>query len=53
MSSIKNISDGLVLDAEQEAWLQGWLSQFGAWVYSGRLEKRQSSMIAEFMATVE
>ncbi|UEK60844.1 antiterminator [Providencia rettgeri] len=53
MSSIKNISDGLVLDAEQEAWLQGWLSKFGAWVYSGRLEKRQSSIIAEFMATVE
>ncbi|EJD6506548.1 antiterminator [Providencia rettgeri] len=53
MSSIKSISDGLVLDAEQEAWLQGWLSKFGAWVYSGRLEKRQSSIIAEFMATVE
>lgn len=53
MSSIKNISDGLVLEPEQEAWLQGWLSKFGAWVYSGRLEKRQSSIIAEFMATVE
>lgn len=53
MSSIKSISDGLVLGAEQEAWLQGWLSKFGAWVYSGRLEKRQSSIIAEFMVTVE
>ncbi len=30
MSSIKNISDGLVLDTEQEAWLKGWLSKFGA-----------------------
>ena len=53
MSSIKSISDGLVLDKEREAWLQNWLSKFGAWVYSGRLEKRQSSIIAEFMATVE
>ncbi|MEY0432860.1 antiterminator Q family protein [Providencia huaxiensis] len=53
MSSIKSISDGLVLDPEREAWLQNWLARFGAWVYSGRLEKRQSSMIAEFMATVE
>ena len=53
MSSIKSISDGLTLDPEREVWLQGWLSKFGAWVYSGRLEKRQSSIIAEFMATVE
>ncbi|MDH2394628.1 antiterminator Q family protein [Providencia rettgeri] len=53
MSSIKNISDGLVLDKDREIWLQNWLSLFGAWVYSGRLEKRQGSMIAQFMATVE
>ncbi|HEF8772456.1 TPA: DUF1133 family protein [Providencia stuartii] len=53
MSSIKNISDGLALDKDREVWLQNWLSLFGAWVYSGRLEKRQSSIIAEFMATVE
>lgn len=53
MSSIKNISNGLNLDKEREVWLQNWLSLFGAWVYSGRLEKRQSSMIAQFMATVE
>ncbi len=32
MSSIKSISDGLVLDKEREAWLQNWLSKFGAWV---------------------
>lgn len=53
MSSIKSISDGLALDKDREVWLQNWLSLFGAWVYSGRLEKRQSSMIAQFMATVE
>ncbi|OBU09839.1 antiterminator Q family protein [Morganella psychrotolerans] len=53
MSGMKGISDGLKLDKEREAWLQNWLSLFGAWVYSGRLEKRQGSMIAQFMATVE
>ncbi|WP_369427083.1 antiterminator Q family protein [Providencia sp. PROV236] len=53
MSSIKSISDGLALDKDREVWLQNWLSLFGAWVYSGRLEKRQSSIIAEFMARVE
>ncbi len=53
MSSIKSISDGLSLDQNREVWLQNWLSLFGAWVYSGRLEKRQGSMIAQFMATVE
>lgn len=53
MPGIMSISDGLQLDEEREAWLQNWLARFGAWVYSGRLVKRQSSMIAEFMATVE
>lgn len=53
MSGVMSISDGLQLDEEREAWLQNWLARFGAWVYSGRLVKRQSSMIAEFMATVE
>ncbi|EPT9749499.1 antiterminator Q family protein [Yersinia enterocolitica] len=43
----------LRLNQEQEAWLQTLLSQWGAWVYTGRLEKRQSSIIAEYMATVE
>lgn len=46
-------TDGLRLTAEQESWLQPWLSRWGAWVYTGRLEKRQSSIIAEHMATVE
>ena len=53
MPGIMSISDGLRLDEAREAWLQDWLARFGSWVYSGRLVKRQSSMIAEFMATVE
>lgn len=46
-------TDGLKLTKEQENWLQPWLECWGAWVYTGRLEKRQSSIIAEYMATVE
>lgn len=53
MSGVMSISDGLRLDEAREVWLQDWLARFGSWVYSGRLVKRQSSMIAEFMATVE
>lgn len=43
----------LKLTQEQHDWVNGWLELWGAWVYSGRLEKRQSSMIANWMATVE
>ena len=43
----------LNLTKEQHDWLNGWLELWGAWVYSGRLEKRQSSVIAQYMATVE
>ncbi len=46
-------TDGLKLTKEQEDWLQPWLERWGAWVYTGRIEKRQSSIIAEYMATVE
>ncbi len=53
MSGVIFSTDGLQLTQAQEIWLQDWLSKFGAWVYSGRLDKRQSSMIAELMATVE
>ncbi|CAE15839.1 unnamed protein product [Photorhabdus laumondii subsp. laumondii TTO1] len=52
MSGVIFSTDGLQLTQAQEIWLQDWLSKFGAWVYSGRLDKRQSSMIAELMATV-
>lgn len=43
----------LNLTKDQHDWLNGWLELWGAWVYSGRLEKRQSSVIAQYMATVE
>lgn len=41
------------LTKEQHEWLNGWLELWGAWVYSGRLEKRMSSVIAKFMESVE
>lgn len=43
----------LSLNKEQHDWLNAWLELWGAWVYSGRLEKRMSSVIAQYMATVE
>ena len=33
--------------------MAGWRTCRGAWVYSGRLEKRMSSVIAKFMESVE
>lgn len=41
------------LTKEQQDWLEQWLELWGAWVYSGRLEKRMSSMIAQWMESVE
>lgn len=41
------------LTKDQRDWLEGWLELWGAWVYSGRLEKRMSSMIAQWMESVE
>lgn len=43
----------LNLTKDQHDWLNGWLELWGAWVYSGRLEKRMSSVIAQFMERVE
>ncbi|AYH33245.1 antiterminator [Pectobacterium parmentieri] len=43
----------LNLTKPQHDWINGWLELFGAWVYSGRIEKRQSSVIAQFMERVE
>lgn len=43
----------LNLTREQHEWLNGWLELWGCWVYSGRLEKRMSSVIAQFMERVE
>lgn len=39
----------LNLTKEQHDWINGWLELWGSWVYSGRLEKRMSSVIAQFM----
>lgn len=43
----------LKLTDDQHRWIEGWLELWGAWVYSGRLEKRQSSVIAQLMERVE
>lgn len=43
----------LNLTEEQYNWLNTWLELWGGWVHSGRLEKRMSHVIAQYMATVE
>ncbi len=43
----------LKLTKDQHDWVNGWLELWGSWVYSGRLDKRMSSVIAQYMATVE
>lgn len=43
----------LELTDEQHQWINGWLESWGAWVYSGRLERRMSSVIAQYMESVE
>ena len=43
----------LNLTKDQHDWLNNWLELWGSWVYSGRLEKRMSSMIAQWMESVE
>ncbi|MEH3454075.1 antiterminator Q family protein [Phytobacter diazotrophicus] len=43
----------LKLTNDQHEWLNGWLELWGSWVYSGRLEKRMSSVIAKFMESAE
>lgn len=43
----------LKLTNDQHEWLNGCLELWGAWVYSGRLEKRMSSVIAKFMESAE
>lgn len=49
MREVKELS----LSDEQHQWVNGWLELWGAWVYSGRLERRMSNMIAKFMESVE
>lgn len=47
-----NVVD-MKLSPEQYRWVDDWLQLWGAWVYSGRLEKRMSSMIARFMEAAD
>jgi hypothetical protein len=42
-----------VLTKDRHDWVNDWLELWGAWVASGRLEKCVSSVIAQYMATVE
>ncbi|WP_426576701.1 antiterminator Q family protein [Xenorhabdus stockiae] len=41
------------LTKEQHDWIDRWLNLWGAWVYSGRIDRRQINMIYKFMLTVE
>lgn len=43
----------LQLNKENHDWINGWMELFGAWVYSGRLEKKMTSMIAQWMESAE
>lgn len=47
-----NISD-MKLTPEEYRWVDDWLQMWGSWVYSGRLEKRMSSVIAKFMEAAD
>ncbi|WJV61077.1 antiterminator Q family protein [Pectobacteriaceae bacterium C52] len=46
-------AEELKLTRKQQQWLTPILEQFGAWVYSGRMDRRQISMIYQFMARVK
>ncbi|QKJ86675.1 DUF1133 family protein [Paramixta manurensis] len=43
-------SEAVKLNREETLWLIPWLEKWGAWIYSGRIDRRQSSVIAGFMA---
>lgn len=43
----------LALTKEQEKWVKEWLYKWGAWVRSGRLDKRQVNIIARLMESVQ
>lgn len=47
-----NVHD-MKLSDEQHQWIDGWLQQWGAWCYSGRLEKRMTSVIAKYMEAAD
>ncbi len=41
------------LTKEQHDWIDSWLSLWGTWVYSGRIDKCKMNMIYKFMVSVE
>lgn len=41
------------LATDQYRWIDEWMQMWGAWVYSGRLEKRMSSVIAQYMEAAD
>lgn len=43
----------MTLSNEQHQWIDQLLQRWGAWVYSGRLEKRMSNMIARLMDSAD
>ncbi|KGQ38080.1 antitermination protein [Gallibacterium anatis] len=45
---MKYLSD-LQLTNEQEKWVKEWLCKWGAWIRSGRLDKRQVNIIGRLM----
>ncbi|MFU2131646.1 antiterminator Q family protein [Gallibacterium anatis] len=48
---MQNLSD-LQLTYEQEQWVKAWLYKWGAWIRSGRLDKRQINIIGRLMDSV-
>ncbi|KGQ55054.1 antitermination protein [Gallibacterium anatis str. Avicor] len=48
---MKYLSD-LQLTNEQEKWVKEWLCKWGAWIRSGRLDKRQVNIIGRLMDSV-
>ncbi|WP_387693130.1 antiterminator Q family protein [Photorhabdus sp. RM71S] len=49
MSSIRERQ----LTKEQHDWIDSWLNLWGAWVYSGRIDKCQINMIYKFIVSVK
>lgn len=48
----KQYLSDLTLTTEQEKWVKEWLFKWGAWVRSGRLDKRQMNIIGRLMDSV-
>lgn len=48
---MRKLSD-LKLTSEQEKWVKEWLYKWGAWIRTGRLDKRQVNIIGRLMDSV-